>query len=43
MQYIYDITGLFVIACQFGYIGDLECFDMAAEDNITYVYYLLEL
>ena len=31
MWYTYDIIGLFVIACQFGSIGDLECFDMAAE------------
>ena len=31
MQWTSSIISLFVIACQFGSIGDLECFDMTAE------------
>ena len=31
MQYAYDIINLFVVACQYGPIGNLDCFDTATE------------
>ena len=37
-RYTYDIIDLFVIACQIGSISNLECFDMAAEKGILFMY-----